>query len=102
MQSFKEQIQSTTQVMLVNFGGTEGIYALSVLAEIQKAGIRAELYPDSAKMKKQMKYADKKSISNVLLIGDEEMKSGYYTLKNMNTGEQQKVNLTELITILKD
>ncbi|HJN06855.1 MAG TPA: histidine--tRNA ligase [Bacteroidales bacterium] len=101
-QLFKEQIQSTTQVMLVNFGGTEGIYALSVLAEIQKAGIRAELYPDSAKMKKQMKYADKKSISNVLLIGDEEMKSGYYTLKNMNTGEQQKVNLTELITILKD
>lgn len=100
-QLFNEQLQSTTQVMLVNFGDAEASYALSVLAEIQKAGIRAELYPDSVKMKKQMKYADKKSIPSVLLIGDEEMKSGHFTLKNMNTGEQQKVNLNELITILK-
>lgn len=100
-QLFNEQMQSTTQVMLVNFGEAEAKFALSVLSEIQKSGISAELYPDSAKMKKQMKYADKKSIPFVLLIGDEEIKSGSYTLKNMNTGEQQKVILSELITILK-
>lgn len=98
---FNEQMQSTTQVMLVNFGDSEAKYALSVLAKIQQSGIRAELYPDSAKMKKQMKYADKKSISSVLLIGEEEMKSGLYTLKNMDTGDQQKVSLNDLIAILK-
>jgi histidyl-tRNA synthetase len=98
---FNNQMQSTTQVMLVNFGDSEAKYALSVLAKIQQAGIRAELYPDSDKMKKQMKYADRKSISSVLLIGEEEMKSGLYTLKNMDTGDQQKVSLNNLIAILK-
>ncbi len=98
---FPQDKASTSKLMLVNFGQEEEKYCLKLIKEIRDAGISAELYPDQAKMKKQMKYADKKSISFVLLIGDEEMKSGSYTLKNMDTGDQQKVNLNDIITILK-
>ncbi len=96
----KEGLQ-TSQAMLVNFGSEEEKYCLKILKEIRDKGISAELYPDSAKMKKQMKYADQKSIPFVILIGVEEMESGLFTLKNMSTGEQQKVDMDQLIKILK-
>lgn len=98
---FQEDSSVTSKVMFVNFGKEEEKFCLKLIKEIRKAGISAELYPDQAKMKKQMKYADLKSMPAVVLIGEEEMKSGLYTLKNMNTGEQQKVNMNELISILK-
>ncbi|MBC8320021.1 MAG: histidine--tRNA ligase [Bacteroidetes bacterium] len=97
---FPEDSSLTSKVMFVNFGKEEEKLCLKLIKEIRKAGISTELYPDHAKMKKQMKYADQKSIPNVVLIGEEEMKSEMYTLKNMITGEQQKVNLEELISIL--
>jgi len=98
---FPAQVQNSTQVMLVNFGEKEAVYALSVLQQLQQAGIRAELYPDTTKMKKQMKYADQKSIRFVLLIGEQEMETGVLSLKDMESGEQQKLQLVQLIEFLK-
>ena len=94
---FPDETSTSSQIMMVNFGNEEEKYCLKALKEIRKAGIRAELYPDQAKMKKQMKYADQKGISSVLLVGEEEMKTGELTLKNMNTGEQEKITLENLI-----
>ncbi len=91
---------SLTQVLLVNFGEKEGRYALGVLEKLQKAGMAAELYPEAAKMKKQMKYADQKQIPFVLLIGEEEMQTGRFTLKNMTTGEQQKLDIEAVVEVL--
>ena len=98
---FPEEALNSTDVMLVNFGEKEAAYSLGILEQLQQTGIKAELYPDAAKMKKQMKYADQKKVGYVLLIGEEEMNTGIYTLKNMKTGEQTKGNLEEILTILK-
>ena len=98
---FPEGSSATSKVMFVNFGKEEEKHCLKLIQEIRKNGISAELYPDSAKMKKQMKYADQKSIPTVVLIGQDEIKSGLFTFKDMKSGEQQKVNLDELISILK-
>ncbi len=100
LKGFPEEAILTSKVLLVNFGGKEETYALQVLQQLQAAGIASELYPDVAKMKKQMKYADQKQIPFVVLIGEEERESGNLSLKNMKTGEQQKVPLEDLIQIL--
>ncbi len=99
---FTGQLLSSTQVLLVNFGDKEAGYSLKVLEELQKNNIKAELYPDAAKMKKQMKYADQKDIRYVILLGEEEMTSGKLTLKDMRTGEQSKAGLPDIINQLKD
>lgn len=87
----------TTQVMFVNFGEKEETYLLPIIANIREAGIRAELYPESAKMKKQMGYADTKKIPFVALVGENEMNEGKINLKNMLSGEQQMVTINQLI-----
>ena len=96
-----EQLQlneSTTKVLFVNFGNEEEKYSLSLLSKLRNAGINSEIYPDAAaKMKKQMSYADAKKIPFVVLIGAEEMQTGKLTLKNMLSGEQEKVEVDELI-----
>lgn len=97
---FPASAQQSTQIMLVNFGEAEAKYCLSVVKQMRKAGIKAELYPDSVKMKKQLDYANAKQISYVVLIGSEEMQSGKFTLKNMQTGEQSKKELSEIIELL--
>jgi len=86
-----------TQVLLVNFGDGESIYCLKIINTIRKAGICAELYPDTTKMKKQMSYADDKKIPFVILMGDEEMRTGLLTLKEMQTGEQFKLSIKDCI-----
>lgn len=88
---------STTQVMFVNFGKEEEKYCLKLLQKVRTAGINAEIYPESVKMKKQMSYADDKKIPFVVLVGSEEMKTGELTLKNMQTGEQEKISIDNLI-----
>ena len=90
-----------TQVLFVNFGDKEADYCLNVLTELRKAGINSELYPDSAKMKKQMNYANKKSIPYVVLIGEDEMNSGLLKVKNMKDGLQSNFNLADFIKLLK-
>ena len=86
-----------TQVLLANFGESESLYCLKILSEIRKAGISAELYPETAKMKKQMSYADSKKIPYVVLVGDEEMRTGLLTLKEMQSGEQFKLSVNACI-----
>lgn len=93
---FPKDTTTTTRVLFVNFGAQEELFCLSVLNDLRKKGINAEIYPDAAKMKKQMGYADKKNIPFVVLIGENEMKEGIATLKNMITGEQKNIKVSEL------
>jgi histidyl-tRNA synthetase len=97
---FPQHSTETTKVLFVNFGEKEEAYCLPVLAEIRKNSINAEIFPDNAKMQKQMTYANKKNIPFVVLAGESEMQSKKFTLKNMETGEQKSVSAEELINIL--
>ena len=97
LDAFPSDQVDATQLLFVNFGEKEAEHCLPLLQQIRNAGIRAELYPDNAKMKKQMSYADKLNIPYVVIIGDDEMKNELYSLKNMKTGEQQKLNIQGVI-----
>lgn len=88
---------ASTKIMFVNFGEKEEAYCLPILAKLRNAGVNAEIFPETVKMKKQMQYANRKNISYVALVGDEEMEAGMVTLKNMESGEQQKATPEELI-----
>ena len=89
-----------TQVLFINFGEAEADYCLPIVGQIRAAGISVELYPDCAKMKKQMAYANAKGIPFVVLAGESEINQGKVTLKNMLTGDQQLVSAEELIAII--
>lgn len=88
---------ASTQVMFVNFGKEEEKYCLQLIKKVRDAGINAEIYPEAAKMKKQMGYADDKKIPFVILIGSEEIKSGEFALKNMQNGSQMKLKIEDII-----
>ena len=90
----------TTQLLFTNFGKQEETYLLPLIAQVRQAGIRTELYPEAAKMKKQMSYADAKKSPYVAIVGETEMEAAKINLKNMITGEQQLVSLDELIDTL--
>ena len=90
-----------TQLLFVNFGEAEAAYVLPILAKVRAAGIRAEIYPDSTKMKKQMSYANAKAIPFVAIVGENEMNEGKVTLKNMATGEQSLLAPEELIASIR-
>ncbi|MCX6306185.1 MAG: histidine--tRNA ligase [Bacteroidetes bacterium] len=97
---FPETIQAATRVLFVNFGTEEEKYCMKLLAELRQAGIPSEIYPDAAKMKKQMDYANRKNIPFVILIGKDEMATGLLTVKNMNTGEQKPYPMEEVKQLL--
>jgi histidyl-tRNA synthetase len=99
---FPESAAAGTKVLISNFDEAAEKYALPLLQEFRKANIAAELYPSSAKLKKQMSYADDKRIPYVILIGSEEMQNGELTLKNMQSGQQQKLSVRAIIESLKD
>ena len=99
---YPKEITTNTQVLFINFGEKETEYCLPILCKARENGIRTELFPDSAKMKKQMSYANANNIPFVVLAGDNEMQSGVVTLKNMETGEQKQVTPDELIAIVKE
>ena len=86
-----------TEVLFINFGEAESDYCLPIASQVRAAGISVELYPDCAKMKKQMAYANAKGIPFVVLAGESEINQGKVTLKNMLTGDQQLVSAEELI-----
>ena len=92
---------TTTQVLFINFGEQETAYCLPIINKVRSQGIRAEIFPDAAKMKKQMSYANAKQIPFVVLAGENEMNVGKVTLKNMTTGEQSVLSEDELIERLK-
>lgn len=90
-----------TQVLFINFGKEEARFCIPIVRQCREAGISAELYPDSNKMKKQMAYANAKRIPYVALAGETEIRENKVTLKNMATGEQSMVNAEELLSIVK-
>ncbi|MBK0403758.1 histidine--tRNA ligase [Adhaeribacter sp. BT258] len=98
---FDKNVVSGTKVLISNFDKESEIYSLPILQRFREAGIAAELYPEAAKLKKQMTYADNKAIPFVLLIGSQEMESGNLNLKNMQTGEQESLKLEEILEKLK-
>ena len=98
---FPETVTKSVEVLFINFGDAEALYSLKAIKQLRLHEINVELYPDAAKMKKQMNYANKRNIPFVVLVGEEELKSQIYTLKNMNSGEQQKLTLSELISTMK-
>ena len=97
---YPKESMNGTQVLFINFGQQEAAYCLPIIYKVRESGIRAELYPDAAKMKKQMSYANAKQIPFVALAGENEMNAGKITLKNMETGEQVLLTPDELIKAL--
>ena len=94
---YPQNATQATQVLFINFGEAESDYCLPIASQVRAAGISVELYPDYAKMKKQMAYANAKGIPFVVLAGESEINQGKVTLKNMLTGDQQLVSAEELI-----
>jgi histidyl-tRNA synthetase len=92
---------STTQLLFINFGERETAYCMPIIRQARQSGIRTELFPDAAKMKKQMAYANAKQIPFVALAGDSEMAQQKVTLKNMTTGEQLLLTAEEMIEKMK-
>ena len=97
---YPQNATQATQVLFINFGEAEADFCLPIATKVRAAGMSVELYPDSAKMKKQMAYANSKSIPFVVLVGENEINQGKVTLKNMITGDQQLVSAEELIAIV--
>lgn len=97
-----EATATATTVLFANFGEAEAAMSLRLAKELRAAGVAAEVYPDSVKMKKQMGYADTSAIPFVAIIGESELAEGKVTLKNMSTGEQSSVNAdaTSIINVI--
>ena len=94
---YPQEAVDATRILFINFGEKEAAYCLPIIQQVRTAGLSAEIYPDSAKMKKQMSYANAKQIPFVALAGDDEMQAGKITLKNMTTGEQTLLTPQQLI-----
>ncbi len=97
LDAYPKDATNGTRLLFINFGQQESAYCLPVAARARQAGIRTEVFPDAAKMKKQMAYANAKQIPFVALAGENEISQGKLTLKNMETGEQQLLTPDELI-----
>lgn len=94
---FPPAVSQNTRIIFINFGETEALYALKAIKQLRKAGIAAEIYPDAAKMKKQMNYANKRQVPFIALAGTEEIAGSMFTLKDMISGDQQKLDINGLI-----
>ncbi len=94
---FPDAVLESTKILFLNFGEIESLYAMQAIGKLRENNITSELYPDNAKMGKQMGYADKRIIPFVILAGEKEISENVYTLKNMKSGEQQSITLTELV-----
>ena len=97
-----QEYTQNSRVLFINFGKEEEIYCLKALKRLRELGISGELYPDNAKIQKQMKYADAKGIPFVILAGENEMNTQTFTLKNMKTGEQNTVSLEGICKVIKE
>lgn len=98
---FPEELNCSTRVIFLNFGGEELTATLTLLRTLRSADVPAEIYPDTAKMKKQMEYANRRGIPFVVIIGSDELAAQEATVKNMVTGEQRRVPFAELASVLK-
>jgi histidyl-tRNA synthetase len=98
---FPAELGGSTKLLFANFGEAEAMHCLKLLRQVREAGIAAELYPDQVKMAKQFKYADDKGITYVAIIGENELKQGIVTVKDMKTGEQRAVGQADLISAIQ-
>jgi histidyl-tRNA synthetase len=102
---FPSTIAESTKVLFINFGDKEALFSLGAVTKLRQANVKAELFPDAAvsgkQMKKQMNYANRRNIPFVVIMGEEELKSEVFTLKNMVSGEQQKLEFNALLNVLK-
>lgn len=98
---FPENSNQAVQVLFANFGSDESLYSYKAIQSLRSNGIIAELYPEASKLKKQITYANKRNIPFVVLVGDEEMFSKRFTVKDMKSGSQESLNLQELLACLK-
>ncbi len=98
---FPETVSKNVEVLFINFGDKEALFSLKAIKILRENGVNAELYPDAAKMKKQMTHANRRNIPFVVLVGEQEMDSNTYTLKDMKQGTQEKVALDVLISNIK-
>ena len=94
---FPKEIENSVEVLIVNFGENVASFAYQTSKQLRELGVVADYYPDAAKLKKQMKYADDKHIPYVLLLGEEEMNENKYTLKDMKSGDQSTIGLEEVV-----
>lgn len=98
---FPDENKETTRLLITNFDKESANHALGLLAKLRSANINSELYPDSAKLKKQMSYADKKGIPFCLMVGSREIETGEFVLKNMSTGDQRSLSIDDIIEELQ-
>lgn len=98
---FPKTALKNIEALFINFGEKEALFCLKAITTLRNSGIKAELYPDAAKMKKQMNYANKRDIPYVVLVGEKELKNNTYTLKNMQSGAQESLSLASLNSKLK-
>ena len=101
LELYPKEAVNGTELLFINFGEKEAAYSMGILAKVRAVNIRAEIFPDAAKMKKQMSYANAKNIPFVAIVGENEMNEGKAMLKNMETGEQNLVSVEELIAKIK-
>tara|TARA_B100000459_G_scaffold72355_1_gene40095 strand:+ start:1 stop:1227 length:1227 start_codon:yes stop_codon:yes gene_type:complete len=97
---FPKNIDVSSQVLFLNFGEEEASYCLALLKQLRENNINSELYPTDDKIKKQMNYANKKGVQFVVMIGEDEIKSGELTIKDMRSGDQRQMKVSELINFL--
>lgn len=100
MNLYDEVVLIKPKVLFVNFGETEASYCMKAMVQLRKKGIKCELFPDSTKIKKQLNYANKREIPFVIMVGETEQLNNNYTIKNMQTGEQQTGSLEKLLEII--
>ncbi|GAA4242766.1 histidine--tRNA ligase [Winogradskyella damuponensis] len=102
---FPSTITESTKVLFINFGDEEALFSLNAVTKLRQANVKSELFPDAAvsgkQMKKQMNYANRRNIPFVVLVGEEEVKAKLFTLKNMDSGAQNKLSFDELLEVLK-
>ena len=98
---FPNDIDVSTRVLFLNFGKIESDYCLSLVKKLRDNNINTELYPASDKIKKQMTYANNKEVEFVVIVGEDEMNSGKLSVKNMKTGDQKNMSMTDLINLIK-
>jgi histidyl-tRNA synthetase len=102
LELYPKEAVNGTQLLFINFGEKEAAFSMNVLAGVRAAGIRAEIFPDSSKMKKQMSYANAKQIAFVAMAGENEMKENKITIKNMETGEQILVPISDFMDVFSE
>ena len=98
---FPKEAQQSSKVLICYFDEASQLYGLKVLAQLRSAGISSEVYPDHAKIKKQLDYANRKMIGYTIVIGSEEMESGLLAFKDMTSGEQKKLRVEDIIEVLR-